>query len=153
MTVSQYDHVVPHTDLGGRGYLGVYRRSCITVVVSALSFEHPLVVRYVNYNKPTSTVQHPAITWSIARPDHPTPELLERIAFLKMREDFRWVHPGAHTGAGHLASSWVIVPNHCLPDSFLSPLLSYNNGTVVLILSAMAQHIFPRYPLYLAIVR
>ena len=28
MTVSQYDHVVPHTDLGGRGYLGFYRRSC-----------------------------------------------------------------------------------------------------------------------------
>ena len=28
MTVSQYDHVVPHTDLSGRGYLGVYRRSC-----------------------------------------------------------------------------------------------------------------------------
>ena len=23
MTVSQYDHVVPYTDLGGRGYLGV----------------------------------------------------------------------------------------------------------------------------------
>ena len=28
MTVSQYNHVVPYTDLGGRGYLGVYRRSC-----------------------------------------------------------------------------------------------------------------------------
>ena len=23
MTVSQYDHVVPYTDLGGRGYFGV----------------------------------------------------------------------------------------------------------------------------------
>ena len=23
MTVSQYDHVVPNTDLGGRGYFGV----------------------------------------------------------------------------------------------------------------------------------
>ena len=29
MTVSQYDHVVPHTDLSGWGYLGVYRRSCL----------------------------------------------------------------------------------------------------------------------------
>ena len=29
MTVSQYDHVVPYTDLGGRGYLGVERRSCL----------------------------------------------------------------------------------------------------------------------------
>ena len=24
MTVSQYDHVVPYTDLGGRGYFGVH---------------------------------------------------------------------------------------------------------------------------------
>ena len=23
MTVSQYDHVVPYTDLGGRGYFGI----------------------------------------------------------------------------------------------------------------------------------
>ena len=32
MTVSQYDHVVPHSDIGGRGYLGVYRRSCFIIV-------------------------------------------------------------------------------------------------------------------------
>ena len=32
MTVSQYDHVVPYTDLGGRGYLGDKRRSCMNSI-------------------------------------------------------------------------------------------------------------------------
>ena len=31
-----------------------------------------------------------------------------------MREDSRWVNPGAHAGAGQPASSWVTAPSHCL---------------------------------------
>ena len=35
MTVSQYDHVVPYTDLGGRGYFGV---NAALVPIAALSW-------------------------------------------------------------------------------------------------------------------
>ena len=34
MNVSQYDHVVPYTDLGGRWYFGVLRCSCFRLAIS-----------------------------------------------------------------------------------------------------------------------
>ena len=44
MTVSQYDHVVPYTDLGGRGYFGV-NAALVTTVPDTKSFTTPTLWR------------------------------------------------------------------------------------------------------------
>ena len=51
------------------------------------------------------------ITLSTASQDHPTPELLRGIVFLKMRNDSHWVY--LRVLAGHPASSGVTAPSHC----------------------------------------
>ena len=44
MTVSQYDHVVPYTGLGGRGYSGVKRLFCSTLKISQMIISHNILI-------------------------------------------------------------------------------------------------------------